>query len=108
MSTSTSLCCCNYSTTSTLRSSTCSSSSSSAAASSPNNRPQLSPITTISKKNELKCSVISSHSNPKLIKSNLRSSFGQPLSPYHSPDNNNDDCDDDDVNFCYPFSSFIS
>lgn len=66
MSTSTSLCCC---------------------ASNSNNRPQLSPPTTsnTSRRNELKCSLISSHSNPKLIKSNLRSTFGQPLSPYHSP-----------------------
>lgn len=90
MSTSTSLCCCNYS------------SSAAGAASNPNNHrsPQLSPLTTTtrtrkSRRNEMRCSVLSSHSNPKLIKSNLRSTFGQPLSPYHSP--NDDHCDDDDV-----------
>ncbi|KAK1404982.1 transcription termination factor MTERF9, chloroplastic [Heracleum sosnowskyi] len=78
MSTTACLCCCNYN---------------------PNNRPQLSPTTSnnIRRRNELKCSVLSSHSNPKLIKSNLRSSFGQPLSPYHSPDHDNHHDDDDDL-----------
>ncbi|KAL1821447.1 hypothetical protein DCAR_0417858 [Daucus carota subsp. sativus] len=88
MSTSTSLCCCNYSAAA--------SSLPPASSSSPATTPQFnSIIQTSRRRNELKCGVISSHSNPKLIKPNLRSTFGHPLSPYHSPHRRHDDEDED-------------
>ncbi|GJS68268.1 transcription termination factor MTERF9, chloroplastic [Tanacetum coccineum] len=42
------------------------------------------------------CAVPSSHSNPRILKSNKRSRFGQRLSPYDSDNENEDVLDDDD------------
>ncbi|XP_055801938.1 transcription termination factor MTERF9, chloroplastic [Solanum dulcamara] len=39
--------------------------------------------------------VVSSHTNPKILKPNRRSRYGQPISPYHSDDSFEDEEDDD-------------
>lgn len=43
-----------------------------------------------------KVSVVSSHSNPKILKSNRRSRFGQTLSPYDSDEEDGDAVDEDE------------
>lgn len=57
----------------------------------------LSTPRTIKRRNcSTRTRVASSHSNPKILKSNRRSRYGQPISMYDSDDEEEDD-DDDDV-----------
>ncbi|CAI9773392.1 unnamed protein product [Fraxinus pennsylvanica] len=61
-----------------------------------------------------KVRVVSSHSNPKILKRNCKSRFGLPVSPYDSEDEEQDDDDDEDsggddwISDClYKFSDFV-